>query len=329
VGVTGYRIYRCQGSGCTPSVHVATSATNSYPDTGLSPSTAYTYAVSAYDAANKNSSQSAPASATTQAQPTGGLAAYYPFNEGSGATASDSSGNGNTGTLVGPVWTAGNISGALSFDGLDDYVNAGAGPSLNFVSTPITITAWIYPRSYGGGSRGRIADKATSSTGWMFYADNYNLANGLSWIGTGGQGGAQASSTTNIITLNTWQFVAMTVNDSSSVSFYVNGALKRAVANAKPQSSTAPLYIGARSTASDRNFNGTLDDVRIYNYSLSPAEILSLYQTRGYHKSDTSPPYDCVDSNELTAFIARWKVNSSDPTLKELMEAIGLWQRGC
>ena len=59
VGVTGYKIFR-------GGVQVGTATTNSYSDTGLSPSTAYTYTVSAYDAAGNNSAQSASASATTQ-----------------------------------------------------------------------------------------------------------------------------------------------------------------------------------------------------------------------------------------------------------------------
>ncbi len=67
VGVTGYRIYRCQGSGCTPSTQLATATSTSYSNTGLSASTAYTYTVSAYDAAGNVSLQSSSASATTQA----------------------------------------------------------------------------------------------------------------------------------------------------------------------------------------------------------------------------------------------------------------------
>ncbi len=69
VGVTGYRIYRCQGSGCTPSTQIGTSAANSYSDTGLTASTIYVYRVAAYDAAGNLSGQSASANATTQAAP--------------------------------------------------------------------------------------------------------------------------------------------------------------------------------------------------------------------------------------------------------------------
>ncbi len=65
VAVTGYKIYRGE-------VQVGTSATNSYSDTGLSPSTTYSYTVSAYDAAGNNSAQSVAANATTQASGNGG-----------------------------------------------------------------------------------------------------------------------------------------------------------------------------------------------------------------------------------------------------------------
>ncbi len=72
VGVTGYRIYRCLGSNCTPTTQIATSATTSYSNTGLSASTAYTYRVSAYDAAGNVSSQSSSSSATTSSGGGGG-----------------------------------------------------------------------------------------------------------------------------------------------------------------------------------------------------------------------------------------------------------------
>lgn len=66
VGVAGYRIYRCTGSACSPTVQIATTTTAaSYLNINLNPSTPYTYAVSAYDAAGNVSSQSAVSTATT------------------------------------------------------------------------------------------------------------------------------------------------------------------------------------------------------------------------------------------------------------------------
>ncbi len=66
VGVAGYRVYRCQGTACTPTTQVGTSTTNSYQDTGLTVSTAYRYSLSAYDAAGNEGTKSAIVGATTQ-----------------------------------------------------------------------------------------------------------------------------------------------------------------------------------------------------------------------------------------------------------------------
>ena len=69
IGVMGYRVERCQGSGCSTFVQIATPSTNSYSNTGLTASTAYTYRVRAVDAALNLSGYSANISATTQAPP--------------------------------------------------------------------------------------------------------------------------------------------------------------------------------------------------------------------------------------------------------------------
>ena len=69
VGVTGYRVERCQGAGCTDFAQVGTPTATSYSDTGLTPSTTYRFRVRATDAAGNLSAYSAIATATTQAVP--------------------------------------------------------------------------------------------------------------------------------------------------------------------------------------------------------------------------------------------------------------------
>ena len=72
------------------------------------------------------------------------LVGYWKFDEGSGTTAVDSSGQGNDGTLKGaPEWAVGQLGDALDFDGSSDYVEVPHNPSLS-ITEAITIAAWSY-----------------------------------------------------------------------------------------------------------------------------------------------------------------------------------------
>src|SRR3989344_6333653 len=117
----------------------------------------------------------------TQAQTadiTSGLVAHYKFDEGSGTTASDSSGNNNIGTLINnPAWTTGKIGGGLSFDGVDDYVNISNESAFDFERTnPFSISAWVnYP---SGSSDASIVSKMQNGgnfPGYEFSVDVNNL----------------------------------------------------------------------------------------------------------------------------------------------------------
>ena len=67
----------------------------------------------------------------TAAAPPSGLAGAWGFNEGSGTTTADASGNGNTATLVnGPTWVAGKYGNGLSFDGANDNLTVANSTSL-------------------------------------------------------------------------------------------------------------------------------------------------------------------------------------------------------
>ena len=66
IEVAGYRVYRCKGAGCTATKQVGMSVVPSYQDTGLSPSTSYTYRVSAYDEAGNVSLKSTAVTKKTQ-----------------------------------------------------------------------------------------------------------------------------------------------------------------------------------------------------------------------------------------------------------------------
>src|SRR5262249_36875542 len=130
VGVTSYVVQRCQGSGCSNFAQIATPTTTTYKDTSDSASTSYSYQLLAKDAAATTSPASNTASATTPAAPSG-LVAAYAFNEGTGTTVKDASGNGNNGTVANTTWsTTGKFGNALNFNGTSSVVTIPNSASL-------------------------------------------------------------------------------------------------------------------------------------------------------------------------------------------------------
>jgi hypothetical protein len=84
--------------------------------------------------------------AGVQAQSDDGLVAEWHFDEGEGSVLKDSSGNGNDGVIYGAIWVDGKYGGALSFDGVDDYVEVPDAPQLSGGGKDLTIEAWIKKR---------------------------------------------------------------------------------------------------------------------------------------------------------------------------------------
>ena len=89
---------------------------------------------------------------TTQAaliNPHPGLVGWWSFNEGTGTIAGDSSGNGNTGTINGATWVDGKYGKALSFNGVNNYVEIG--DTLDPQLSDFTFISWI--KTATGGSQ--------------------------------------------------------------------------------------------------------------------------------------------------------------------------------
>ena len=216
----------------------------------------------------------APTPTPTPTPPAGPVAAYN-FNEGSGTTVTDVSGNGITGNIIGATWTTGGKNGnALSFNGSSSYVDLG-NPALLQITGSMTWSAWVKAAA-NPPDDGQIVAKSDNASGWQFKT---SPDTGPHTFGVGVAGAtntfAQRYSTT-VRSLNVWYHVAGVYNASArTLDIYVNGVLNNGTLSgtvpASQINSAVNVNIGRRSGGF--YFNGVIDDVRIYNRALSQAEI--------------------------------------------------------
>ncbi len=216
-----------------------------------------------------------------------GLISYWNFDEGSGDFVGDTSAanNGNTGTLVNsPQWVSSPFGSALSFDAnADQYVSTlNNNDSLSIPSGGITITAWVNAADVSGVRNILAKDKEeTTSRG------NYSLAivDGKLRFGFSQESdyGDNWIDTQTGISPNRWYFVAVThtYGNSGATAIYINGVSQTLSEwqcdwGCDPDSAPAtfldPLYIG-RSICNGEPFDGLIDEVRVYDRVLSPAEF--------------------------------------------------------
>lgn len=293
LGVTGYRLER-QVTGGT-FTQIATPVGTAYTDTGLAPSTSFFYRVRAVDGAGNLSAYSNLAGTTTPAQPPSGsqLAAAYAFSEGAGTTTADVSGNGNTATLIGPAWAAqGKFGSALSFDGVNDYVQVADAGSLD-MTTGFTLSAWVLADTLSGFRTVLIKEAPNNFTGsYLLQTNGRELVCGFN------DGSFHVHQTTTAaLQTNTWHHLACTFDDASNrVKLYLDGNLVVDEAEpAAPIAGTAPLWLGQ--TTSGERWDGLIDEVRIYNRALSTAEVQADVNTPiGSNPSDTVLPQVSITS---------------------------------
>jgi hypothetical protein len=199
---------------------------------------------------------------------TTGLVGWWKFNEGSGSSAADDS-----------MRAYGKYSSAIKFDGVNDY--ADVGKSGLDPSGAITISSWINP-GLTGSTYNTIARKVNS---YIFRLQTNGALAGYIYSGEGFY--YAAGSGTGIISSNSgWKFVAMTYDSTDGVrktKLYVNGvevpsySTQSVVPGGIDQNSN-DVFVGSYAGTS-HFFNGTIDEVMIFNRSLSADEVAALYET--------------------------------------------------
>ena len=199
------------------------------------------------------------------------LVGYWAFDEGLGSIAHDSSGNGLDGTLNGdPQWVAGQIGGALEFNG-NDFVEIPHSPLLS-ITDQITVAAWTYMSANASGEMAIV-----SKGGWAANDLPYELTEEagaiIYWQFYDDEGRDTCAPTSPPV--DDWHHIAGTY-DGQIFKCYIDGELadEWAYAGTMPEN-TASVTIGKRSRGGTF-FNGLIDEVAIYNHALTGREIVSI-----------------------------------------------------
>ena len=218
--------------------------------------------------------------AGVQAQSDEGLVAEWHFDEGDGSVVKDSSGNGNDGIIYGATWVDGKFGKGLSFDGVDDRVKL----PYTVINGLVDVTSefWI---------------KTTDNEAGIITGANSNQNNEylIFWnYGTETRphskphikGKYHHITPINTITDDNWHHFA-SVRSGSEISVYVDGKFQGVWTNAPTGNLIIDqngLWIGGEQDLvgggwdKSEQFDGILDEVRIYKHALSAEEIKELHE---------------------------------------------------
>ena len=244
------------------------------------------------------------------------LIRYWNFDEGIGTTIIDSAGF-DTGTISGnPQWTSDTPSltfsdpYAMNFDGADDHIT---GLGITLPSNAVSVAAWIKPENWGlssspnsyisnilcseGGGTASFCFRL-GSKGQYTYRDNIALMISQS-------NSANDYESTTDLSLNTWTHVAAVFN-GSTVKFYVNGSLTNTQSASVTMDTATTGFVIGSSNNNERYFDGSLDELRVYDRAISDDEVAQLAQVPTYTLS-----YSSGDNGTITG-ITPQTINGGD-----------------
>ena len=200
--------------------------------------------------------------------PLNGLVGWWPFN----GNANDESGNGNNGTVLGAKLTTDrNGQQAYKFDGIDDIINISSKVG-NFGSYDFSVSLWVYDEDAQNG--GTLVGKRN---------DDANMLN-LVWVNSPGLelGSPYVLIAANGSMLKEWKNCVL-VRKGVNISIWINGVLvQKNISSIPPNiNNSANLSFGARYFSSQtlEHFKGSIDDIGIWNRSLTDDEIQSIYKS--------------------------------------------------
>jgi chitodextrinase len=252
-----------------------------------------------------SSAVQAPKLMATAGASANGIVAAYSFDAGAGSTLADASGQGRAGTISGAAWTSsGKFGGALSFDGINDWVTVADSASLD-LTRGMTLEAWVRPTALGLSWR-TVAFK--EKPGGMVYSLYANEDSGVP-VGQVNIRGEQ-NATGSALPRDAWTHLATTFN-GSTLRLYQNGVLagSRNVAG-DIRTSSGALRIGGNSVWTEW-FQGEIDDLRVYNRALTVTEIQTdmnkpVTDSAPDTQAPTAPTGLSVSDQAQTAITLNW-----------------------
>ncbi len=222
-----------------------------------------------------------------------GLIINYTFDEGGGTTITDTV-SSKSGTLVGgPTWVAGKVgSGAIQFDGVDDYIDTSNITTMSSLSAQ-TVCAWV-KLDNAALTNQAVMSKISGSNGLFFQVTS------ASSIAYGYNGASFVKSPTGVLQSNTWQYWCGVFDHSLGTNkhkIYLDGTSLTLGTNGSPDnvsgtgSNTENFQIN-KLNSYNRWLKGAIDDVRVYNRALSQQEISDLFAntTSNTNTTPSTPP---------------------------------------
>ncbi len=186
-------------------------------------------------------------------------------------TTADDSGNGLTGELKGAMGFGTGVRGrGLLFDGVDDHVAVPVSPKLVLGKT---FTLAVHFNLAGGTNAVSLLEAKTGTNSDFFL--RVNAAGSPYAVVEESIGGFASLPSGTTITKGQWQHVALTA-DGKNFRLYVNGALKKTVAQKKKPIESGQIFLGKLIGGVDQPMKGLLDEVGVWSYALTAAQIAAL-----------------------------------------------------
>lgn len=203
--------------------------------------------------------------------------ALWHFDEMSGNTAHDNSGDENHGTVRGAKWVAGKLGGALEFDGMNDYVDI---PHDILPQDAFSITLWFLPKAPFGNTK--RMDLVASPPATIRNDDRPDFGSNLAFTIYSTTRRYHTINPTVIPSTGRWHHVAA-IYDKSVIKLYLNGNLSATQEAYVITEGDRDLSIGAYKWLPHSNpFKGIIDEVAVYDRALTAEEVKAGYAALSY-----------------------------------------------